>query len=341
MWRVPKRVVAAVVAVPIALAATGCSIGMQEMSFDWAEGRETYRLEAELATADLVMVGTEVRLGQQMLGRVVDLRTTNAADGRRIAVATMSLDAATEIPKNATITVELPNTLGNPYLRVRVPDDPSPQFYTSGEMVPETMTARGPDLENALASLALVLSEGGVGSVEVIANEMEAAIGDRGADINRLVDQLRTTANTLSAQSGNIDTILRSAANSSQILADQRATFEESLDAALPIFQLLIDQWDYIADLMQGTAGMSRELNAIMTASEQDLMALPADLANLLEDLGSVDIGAALTAITRFLNGVANTQRGDYLTFDGDVDVPDALNNLVLGGTPAQPGGGQ
>jgi phospholipid/cholesterol/gamma-HCH transport system substrate-binding protein len=327
MRRLSQRIMGAVVVVPIALAATGCSIGMQEMSFDWAEGRQTYPLDVQLSTADLVMVGSEVRLGQQLLGRVTGLKT----------VASMNLDEATDIPRNASFTVELPNTLGNPYLRVRIPDDASPEIYQGGDLVPEEMTDRGPDLENALASLALVLSEGGIGSIEVIANEMEAAIGDRGTDINRLVAQLRVTADTLSAQSDNIDRILQAAASSSQLLADERESFERGLDSAQPVFDLLIDQWDYIADLLGGTAGMSQELNAILTASEEDLLALPADLANLLEDLNREDIGSVLNALNKLLEGASNTRRGDYLTFDGDADVPEALNNLIIG----TPGGGR
>ncbi|AEF38873.1 MlaD family protein [Hoyosella subflava] len=339
MRLIKSGVLSALIAIPIAIAGTGCSMGMQNISFDLVEGRATYPIEVELETADLVMVGSEVRLGQRLLGRVADLRTDVAPDGRRIAVATVSLDSDAELPRDATITVELPNTLGNPYLRVRLPDEPSSEMFQPGDRMTEEQTFRGPDLENALASLSLVLSEGGVGSLEVIANEMELAVGDRGEEINRLVTSLRSTAQLLSAQSGNIDRALTAAAGASEQLAAQRDAFERGLDAAIPVFDQLNDQWPEIADLMASVGGLSGELDVIMTAAEDDLLALPAELADLLEALRSVEIRSVLLPMTDFLTGVANAQRGDYLAFDGTLNIPDALSYLLIGERVAQTGG--
>ncbi|MCW4352862.1 hypothetical protein ONR57_06085 [Hoyosella sp. YIM 151337] len=341
MSRIRNGIVAALLVIPIGLAGAGCSLGMQNVSFDIIEGRATYPLEVELETADLVMVGTEVRLGQRLLGRVSDLRTDVAADGRRIAVATLSLDADAELPRDATITVELPNTLGNPYLRVRIPDDASAEVFQAGERVTEEQTFRGPDLENALASLSLVLSDGGVGSLEVIANEMELAIGDRGEEINRLVSSLRSTAQLLGQQSDSIDRALTAAASASEQLAAQRATFERGLDAANPVFDQLNEQWSEIADLMSSVAGLSGELDVIMTGAESDLLALPAELATLLESLSSVEIRSVLVAISDFLDRAADARRGDYLAVDINLNIPDALAYLLIGERIAQAGAGR
>lgn len=335
-----RKLIAILVAVPLGLTATGCSLGMHNVSFDLLEGRETYNLDIELETADLVMVGSEVRLGQRMLGRVSDLRTDVVADGQRIAVATVSLDADIAIPRDSTITVELPNTLGNPYLRVRI-DGTSPDVFEAGDRITLDQTFRGPDLENALASLALVLSEGGVGSLEVIANEMELAIGDRGEDINRLVAQLRTTSGILSAQSENIDAALTAAANVSDQLVAQRASFERGLDAANPVFDQLNEQWPQIADLMASVADLSGELDVIMTGAEDDLLALPAQLATLLESLNAVETRSVLVAITEFLDRAANARRSDYLAVDINLNIPDALSYLLIGEQIARAGAGR
>jgi phospholipid/cholesterol/gamma-HCH transport system substrate-binding protein len=343
MWRVPRRVAAVIVAAPIALAGTGCSLGMQNYSFDAVQGRETYPLEVELSTADLLMVGSEVRMGQRLLGRVSDLSTeVRPDDGRRIAIATVSLDSSVELPRNSTVTVELPNTLGNPYLRVRVPDQPEGGVFEAGERVPESQTDRGPDLENALASLSLVLSEGGVGSLEVIADEMEAAVGNRSEDIRRLVSSLNDVVAVLSTHSADIDGILASVSSASEQLVAERESFERGLDRALPVFDLLIEQWDEIANLMSSTGSMSTDLNTILTESEADLQALPADLAAFLEQLNDADTIAALESVSALFDGVSKVQRGDYLAADINVDLPAALSELFFGNAPRpQTGGGR
>ncbi|MBD8507919.1 hypothetical protein HT102_15630 [Hoyosella sp. G463] len=337
-----KLAIAGLLIMPTTMAVAGCSVGMQNIDFDAIQGREVYPLEVELETADLLMVGSEVRLGQQMLGRVTDLSTDVASDGRRIAVASISLPADVELPRNATITVELPNTLGNPYLRVRMPEDEAPAApYQPEERVPESQTFRGPDLENALASLAMVLSEGGVGSLEVIANEMELAIGGRGDDIRRTVAALRDTAQILESRSEDIDRILVAASNASARIAAEQETFDNSLDAALPVFDQLIDQWDEIADLLARLASMSGELDQVMTASEADLLALPAELAELLEALERTDIRSVIVPLSALLDQLDDARAGDYLRIDADADVPELLNNLVVGGQPIQTGGGR
>ncbi len=337
-----KLAIAGLLIMPTTVAVSGCSVGMQNIDFDAVQGRDVYPLQVELETADLLMVGSEVRLGQQMLGRVTDLSTDVAADGRRIAVADISLPADVELPRNATITVELPNTLGNPYLRVRMPEDEAPMApYQPDERIPESQTFRGPDLENALASLALVLSEGGVGSLEVIANEMELAIGGRGDDIRRTVAALRDTAQILESRSADIDRILVAASNASARIADEQDTFDNSLDAALPVFDQLIDQWDEIADLLASLASMSGEIDQVMTASEDDLLALPAELAELLEALERTDIRSVIVPLADLLGRLDDARSGDYLRIDADADVPELLNNLVVGGQPIQTGGGR
>ncbi|MBN4925484.1 MCE family protein [Hoyosella rhizosphaerae] len=316
-------------------------MGIQEISFDMVEGRATYPLEVELETADLVMVGTEVRMGQRLLGRVSDLNTDIAPDGRRIAVATVSLDSDAELPRNTTMTVELPNTLGNPYIKVRIPDEPNGGIYEAGDRVTEDFTSRGPDLENALASLSVVLSDGGIGSVEIIANEMEAAIGGRGDDIRRTVNSLQRTVDILNTRSADIDRTLVAASSAATRISEEQETFDRTLDAALPLFDLLIEQWDEIADLLGGTATLASELDVIMTASEEDLLTLPTELANLLEALDRTDVRSIIVPLADLLNRADGARSGDYLRLNIDADVPELLRTLLVGGQGAATGGGQ
>lgn len=78
-----------------------------------------FDVTAELITADGLVSGADVRHGQQIVGRVTDMRLEE-----RHAEITMTIADGTDLPANTTLNVELPSALGTPFVRLSEPADP-------------------------------------------------------------------------------------------------------------------------------------------------------------------------------------------------------------------------
>ncbi|MBY6410793.1 MCE family protein [Rhodococcus sp. BP-252] len=313
-----------------ALLLSGCSLGLGELPIGRSADGNDYLVTAEFPRADRIRLGTEVRVGQHLVGRVHDLTT----DGRGAQVG-LSLEASTPLPADVTASLELPSALGEPYVRLEVPADPSSTILVDGDVIENT--GIGPELENSLATLGLVLNGSGIDQLQGIVTEMNDAFGGRGPEIRELMHSADALLAKADAQQAEFDRVLIAAGAVSAALADNRATLDAGLAVAAPTMDLLVRQRDRISSLITTTSSLAENARELLGDNTDRLASGVDDLAVLLASIQGFNdsVTPTLDNMNQFIEGFDGAVHGDYLVFDGALDLPETVGELMTGGRVA------
>ncbi len=325
---------AAAAALLAAGAVAGCGPGLQDLPVGRTAQGPDYRVTAVFDHADRVVPGTPVRMGQEVIGRVHGLTT----DGRTARVA-LSLRRDVPVPAGASVTIELPSALGNPFLRVTPPAGPAGAtgVLGDGDEIPVARTAVGPQIESSLAALGLLLTGSGLDQLRTVLTELDAAYGGRGAQVRELLDDAGSLATDVEAHRDDLERTLAAADAAAGTLAQHQDVLTRALDAAAPTVTVLAGQDDAFGRLLDAGAGIAAQAQGVLDAAGDDLGAEIDGAARVLTALRPFDDtdGPTLRAAGTFAAGFTSAVRGDYLVFDGALDVPESVYELWSGGTPA------
>ncbi|WP_346764549.1 MlaD family protein [Rhodococcus sp. HNM0569] len=326
-----SRVVAAVGAgLAVAVTLTGCGVGMQDLPLGRSAGGDAYDVTVQLATAEGLVLGADVRTGQEVIGRVAELRPDTIG-----ALVTLSLDDSVELPQDVRASVELPSALGSPFIRLIPPDDGSgARPLRDGDLVPESSTEIGPQIENALATLGTVVSGSGFGQLDTVVRELNTAFAGRSQDVRGLTTQLTELMAAASAQQGEFDHALAVATEVSGKFAAQQAVVDGYLDSLPDVVDVLVRQKDSISSLLDSTAQLSTNARTVLSSSSSSLDGMLHDASTVVATLESFNdrIGGTLTNMNQFLETFQVSVKGDYLAFDGALDIPGGIDKLLTGG---------
>ncbi|MFC4604734.1 MCE family protein [Rhodococcus kronopolitis] len=313
----------------------GCGVGMQDLPLGRSADGPAYEVTLQLTNAGGLLIGADVRNGQQVIGRVANLAT-----GTFGANVRLSLAAAAALPDNVDASVELPSALGSPFVRLVVPARPSARILQDGDVISVSHTEIGPQIESALATLGAVLSGSGISQLQTVVVELDKAFGGRSGEIRGLTATTISLLGTATANQQDFEDALDLAARVSGQLAAQQGVVDGYLDALPGAVRVLGEQRDAIAALLDSSAQLAASANAILADSPQGLDALVRDASTVLGSLASFnsEIGSTLTAMNTFLGNFGRAVKGDYLVFNGALDVPGVIDTLLTGGAlPAGP----
>jgi len=316
----------AVLATVGALLLGGCSVGLQNMPVNGFE--RTFDVRAELKSADGVVNGADVRTGQQVVGRVTDIALVNGK-----ARLTLALDEGTDLPANVTAAVEIPSALGTPFIRLQAPKDPQGRLGAGTEISVDDTTV-GPQVEGTLAALANVVTGSGLNQIQSVMEGLNTAFATRSDKVGDLIDTLNKLLSTSSHYTADFNAAMAAAADVSQVFADQQDTVAEFLDQTPRAVNVLAAQRDRIAALMQQTTGLAENLSAITEGRQAQLDQLVPDAQKLVHslDVFNSDVGETLNHMNGFMSAFSSAIKGDYLTFDGALDIPGGIDKILTGG---------
>ncbi|MFC9789639.1 MCE family protein [Rhodococcus sp. NPDC127528] len=311
------------------LVLSGCGVGMQDLPLGRTADGPDYAVTLQLATAEGLLLGADVRNGQKVIGRVANLSTDTV--GARVR---LSLARDPELPDNVEAAVELPSALGNPFIRLIAPARPSDRPLREGDVIAESSTTIGPQIESALATLGSIVSGSGIGQLHTVVDELNKAFAGRSGEVRGLMDTMTTLLGSATANQSDFDAAIDLAARVTQQLAGQQKVVDGYFDSMPETVTLLTRQRDSIASLLASTTTLATNTDAILAASPQGLDGTLRDASAVVSALNSFNgrIGTTLANMNTFLGNFGNSVHGDYLNFDGALDIPGGIDKLLTGG---------
>lgn len=312
----------------------GCGAGIQDLPLGRSVPGENYTVRVQLAHADGLLMGADVRNGQRVVGRVADLSTDTVG-----ALVDLSLSSSVPLPDNVEVAVELPSALGSPFIRLRAPEQPSTDTLADGDVIVESRTEIGPQIESALAALGAILTGSGFDQLQTVLGELNVAFAGRPQQVRGLLDTVTTLTGAAMEHREDFDAAMQLAADISSRFASQQQTIDGFLDVAPEVTNVLVQQRERITTLLDSSAALAGHVDFVLSQSSTGLDPMLGDTATVLASLRSFNasIGETLTAMNGFLDNFGRAAKGDYLMFDGTLDIPGSIENLLTGGTAAPP----
>lgn len=305
---------------------TGCATGLQDLPT--AGLGATFPVTAQLVSADGVVDGADVRSGQEVIGRVSEIALV---DGH--AQLTLALTEGTDLPANVTAAVELPSALGTPFIRLATPEQPAGKL-SPGSVIDVADTSLGPQVESTLATLGNLVTGSGVGQLQSVMASLNEAFASRSDKVGDLIDTLNRLLSRSSRYTADFNAAMEAAAEVSSLLTAQENVVDEFLDHTPTAVNVLARQRDQIAGLLKQTSGLVANLDAITAGTSADLNQLVPDALTLVDALSGFndEVGETLTNMNSFMANMTRAIRGDYLVFDGALDIPGGIDKVLTGG---------
>ncbi|AFM14953.1 virulence factor Mce family protein [Mycolicibacterium chubuense NBB4] len=279
-------------------------------------------------------VNSRVRVADVYVGRVRSIALKNW-----IATLTLDLDPSVKLPANALAKIGQTSLLGSQHVELDLPPNPSQQQLKDGDTIPLKNASAFPTTERVLASIASILTGGGVSNLETIQTEVNNALDGRAGQIRDFLGKLDTFTDELNQQRDDITRAIDSTDRLLSIVAQRNDTLDAVLTEFPPLIKHFADTRDLFADAIEALGRISNAAeNALAPASDN----LHTNLANLqrpLKELGKASpylIGALKLLFTApfSIENVPKVVRGDYINVSLLVDATlSALDNGILSGT--------
>lgn len=308
---------------------TACGYGIQDLPVGRSVGGGDFEVTVQLPAADGLVLGADVRYGQQIVGRVAGLDT--AAGGADVRV---SLQDDLEVPSNVIVSVEIPSALGSPYLRLLQPDNPAADLLAEGDVVVEENTDLGPRVETMLAALGNVVSGSGLNQLETVVRELNIAFTGRSDSVQALADTATEMLSRAIDEQGAFDRAMTLAANVTRRMVEEEDLMDRYLVETAAAVDVLVAQRDSMSSLLDATTRLASNVNAFTSAAPNGMSGLLKDADAISSTLASFNsrIGSTLANMNAFMDAFGRSVRGDYLVFDGALEIPESLDTVFTGG---------
>ncbi|GAA4880075.1 MCE family protein [Saccharopolyspora cebuensis] len=315
-----------------ALTTGGCGLSLHALDVGTSPGGPTKRITAVFTDAGRLPVGGVVRRGPQVVGRVAEVR---ARDFR--AVVRLEVRADVRLPADTTARLELSSALGEEQVVLEAPAGASRRPpLADGAVLGVDRTSRGPAVEDTLAALGTMLNGAGIDQARTVVTELNDALAGREGQVRTLLGELRSVLVTLDDQRGRIIAALDSIHAASGRLAASRAAIGESAERLRPVVEGLVAERDRFGALLAGTAELSGAADRLVAASADSVARQVEALRPVLADLRTFEgtLGETLTGLQEFARLFQQATPGDYVLFNGTVDVPGSIAELFAPGSP-------
>lgn len=335
-----RRILAAVLsATTVIVSACGFN-GAQDLPLPGGAdlGTHPYRVTAQFADALDLVPQAGVKVNDVPVGRVSQIQL--APDGWTAEV-TMEINGNVHLPGNALAQLQQSSLLGEKYVQLAAPGDGrGTGRLADGAHIPISRTNRNPQVEEVLGALSMLLNGGGIGQIQNITREVNAALSGRETDFRELLANVERATRELDAQKGDITHAIDGLNKLSASLAGQQDTIANTLDHLGPGLEVINQQRGQLVTMLQSLDRLSAVSVDTIHRGKQDMVASLRALSPTLQKLGEAgnDLPKSLEILATFpfTDYSLNAIKGDYANADIklDLDLSSVLNNL---GAPPPP----
>lgn len=317
----------AALAIGTAVFTSSCGFSLQNAQFGASSGSSSKRITAVFADAGRLPLGGTVRIGQAAAGRVASIKTKNFQ-----ALVELSIDRDIPLAAGTTARLELTSPLSEEFVTLEPPAQPNPgPQLVDGSVIPLQNTSRGPDMENTLAAVGALLNGSGIDQARTVVTELNTAMGGREQKLRDLLNQLQVVLTSLEAHSAEVTSVIDSMHAVSGELAQNRPILESAFTRIRPALDELLKERDQFSQLLGNTASLSTTTNGLVRQTDDQLIKQVHQLRPVLDDLRKFDgsLGTTLASMHTFSGLFQQATPGDYTRFNGTIDVPGTVRELL------------
>jgi phospholipid/cholesterol/gamma-HCH transport system substrate-binding protein len=290
---------------------------------------------------DLVPQST-VKVDDVTVGKVKSIKLKGY-----VAEVSVEIPKDIHLPDNATAQIRQTSLLGEKFIALERPENPSSGQLGNNDVIGLDRTGRNPEVEEVFGALALLLNGGGVGQLKTIFSELNNAFTGREDEVRSVLTQIRLFMGQLDQ---NKETIVAALENTSRLAVQLRKQDGAIKSALNDIPDALRSVNRQRADLVKMLKALSRLSGVgvrVIQASKESTINSLRDLAPVLEGFAKAgqsfprSLQVFLTypfvdeAIGRDPQVARNLHMGDFtnLSVNLDLDVTD----FTVPGLPPPP----
>lgn len=297
-------------------------------------GSERTTIYVQMPDTLALNVNSRVRVADVYVGRVRAIELRNW-----VATLTLDLEPNIALPVNTQAKIGQTSLLGSQHVQLDLPPNPSSQRLESGDTITLENASAFPTTERVLASIASILTGGGVANLETIQSEVYNVLNGRADQIRDFLGQLDTFTAELNQQRDDITRAIDSTNRLLTIVAQRNNTLDAVLTEFPPLIKHFADTRDLFGDAIESLGRIS---NAAVEALEPANADINQNLENLqrpLRELGKSGpylLGALKIFLTApySIENVHKAIRGDYINTSIGVDLTlSAIDNGFFSGT--------
>src|SRR6202171_1009017 len=332
---VARRTVALLVAA-VVLTSCGSWHGIANVPLPGGPGSGPNHLTIYVQMPDTLAlnVNSRVRVADVYVGSVRAIELKNW-----VATLTLDLQPGIKLPTNTLAKIGQTSLLGSQHVQLDAPPDPSPQLLKNGDTIPLQNSSAFPTTERTLASIATVLSGGGIPNLVTIQTEVNNLLTGRADQIHEFLNRLDTFTGELNKQREDITRAIDSTNRLLTIVANRNNTLDRVLTEFPPLIKHFADTRDLFANAVEALGRLSAAADTTLSQSSANLHTNLQLLQRPLKQLGRASpylIGALKFLLTAPFNieNVPKVVRGDFINVSILVDLTlSAVDNGLLSGT--------
>jgi phospholipid/cholesterol/gamma-HCH transport system substrate-binding protein len=321
-----KRTTAATVMVVLAAAAMcSCSwhgVNSLRLPGTAGHGPGSFTVRAQLADVATLKENSRVRVGDVVVGTVTNIQREDWH-----ALVTMQVCGDVNLPANSTAKLGQTTLLGSMHIELAAPSNAPPVGNLhNGSLIPLSAASAYPTTEQTLASVALLLTGGGLGQVQDITQALSTAFAGREKDMRSLILQIQRFVGYLNDQTGDIIAATESLNNLVSQFAEQRPVVDKALKTIPDALAVLKQRRGELTEAVDRIGKLGALTNDTVGKTKDSLVAELNQLGPVLESLANA--GPSLTRSLSLLatypwpnETMQNWIRGDYANLTAIFDL--------------------
>jgi len=325
------------------LALGGCSFSVYSLPLPGGADTGSHPMTVKAQFADVLDLVPEstVKVDDVTVGKVTKIQLEHG-----VAVVTMQLRNDTKLPSNARADIKQTSLLGEKYVELSEPSDPSPTRLANNATIPLADTGQNPEIEQVLGALSLILNGGGVAQLKTISTELNKALGGHEDAARSVLNQVNVLVTNLDNNKQAIVHAIASVNKLSKSVHRQEGTIDKTLDELPAALSSIDSQRKDLVTMLKALSKLGDTGVRVIKASKTNTIGIIRDLQPVLTELaasGNHFVNSFNTLISYpFVDAAVgnnpqvarNLHMGDYVNLDITLDLGlDTLKQLPGAGS--------
>jgi phospholipid/cholesterol/gamma-HCH transport system substrate-binding protein len=312
-----RQVLATAGALGMAGALTSCAVGLDRIPLPApSAGASTYPISATFANALNLPAKAKVRLSGADVGEVESMVAQNYT-----ALVTMQIASDVRIPVGTKAELRSATPLGDVFLSLTPPAVADERALQPGDVIPLDSTGSASSVEDVLSTAALLVNGGAIRNLTKVLNGMGRAVGGKGEDLGKFLDESTRLIQNLSERSGAVKRALTQTGDLAATMSARQESINAAIAAAGPALGAVADNTGRIVDLVAQVNRITLQLAKLPSVRGEPSRSMIADINRLSAELNaaSLEPNASLDQFNSMFGPVLKVANGTAAHVDIDL----------------------